>query len=55
MQIINLAVLAATLATVGALPWFQDANGVWVANNAWWDDLNGGGLLLRGSFGWLHH
>ncbi|OWY50642.1 hypothetical protein AALT_g11889 [Alternaria alternata] len=41
MQIINLAVLAATLATVGALPWFQDANGVWVANNAWWDDLNG--------------
>ena len=55
MQIINLAVLAATLATVGALPWTQDASGAWVANNAWRDDLNGGGLLLLGSFGWLHH
>ena len=40
MQIINLAVLAVTLATVGALPWTQDASGAWVANNAWRDDLN---------------
>ncbi|KAB2098858.1 hypothetical protein AG0111_0g12955 [Alternaria gaisen] len=41
MQIINIAILAATLATVGAHPWTQDASGAWVANNAWRDDLNG--------------
>ncbi|KAL1792968.1 hypothetical protein ACET3X_009475 [Alternaria dauci] len=39
MQIMNLAVLAATLATVGA--WTLDDYGKWVANNAWRDNLNG--------------
>jgi hypothetical protein len=55
MQIINLAVLTATLAATGALAWTQDAAGVWVANNAWRDDLNGGEFLLRENFCWLHY